>query len=299
MEILNELKRITDEKNIYKDEPLKKHTSFRIGGNADFLVIPESKEEILLILSLVKKNKIPYFVMGNGSNLLVSDDGYRGVVIKLAGGLNEIRINGENVYIEAGAIMSKISSVCVSNSLDGFCELSGIPGTFGGAVYMNAGAYGKEIKDILSDVTFIDEDGEIRTITADEAQLSYRKSIFVNSNKVILWGNIKLEKGNKEEITLKVREVTKKRNDKQPLNYPSAGSTFKRPEGYFAAKLIEDCGFKGYTVGGAMVSEKHSGFVINYDNATFDDVIKLTDDIKKSVKEKFNVDMELEVKILN
>lgn len=298
MEILKELKKITDEKNIFINEPLKKHTSFRIGGNADFLVIPESKEEILKILSFVKANNIPYFIMGNGSNLLVSDEGYRGIIIKLAGGLNKIKVNGDSLYVEAGAIMSKISSVCVNNSLDGFCELSGIPGTFGGAVYMNAGAYGREIKDVLTDITFIDENGDVKTITADDAKLSYRKSIFSDRNAVILSGNIKLEKGNKEEITLKVREVTKKRNDKQPLNYPSAGSTFKRPEGYFAAKLIDDCGFKGYSVGGAKVSEKHSGFVINYDNASFNDVIKLTEDIKKGVKEKFDVDLELEVKIL-
>ena len=236
--------------------------------------------------------------MGNGSNLLIADEGYRGVVVKLAGGLNNIEIKGDIVYIEAGAIMSKISSVCLKNSLDGFCELSGIPGTFGGAVYMNAGAYGREIKDVLIDVTFIDEDGTVKTIKADEAQLGYRKSMFTNSSKIILWGHIKLEKGNQEEISLKIKEVTKRRTEKQPLNYPSAGSTFKRPEGYFAAKLIEDCGLKGCRVGDAMVSEKHSGFVINCGSATFKDVIELTDHIKKEVKEKFNVELELEVKII-
>lgn len=298
MDILNGLKKLTDEKNILTDEPLKKHTSFKIGGNADYLVIPKTKEEVISVIAFLKEEKIPYFIMGNGSNLLVNDEGYRGVVVKFAGGLKDIKVDGDRMYVEAGAIMSKISSVCLKNSLDGFCELSGIPGTFGGAVYMNAGAYGREIKDILIDVTFIDEDGEIKTITANEAQLSYRSSIFAGSGKVILWGNIQLEKGNSEEILNKTREVAKKRNDKQPLNYPSAGSTFKRPEGYFAAKLIEDCGFKGVSVGGAKVSEKHSGFVINYDNATFEDVIKLTDHIKKEVKEKFDVELELEVKIV-
>jgi len=298
LNILNELIKITDEKNILVNEPLKKHTSFKIGGEADFVVIPKSKEELIKLLEFVKENKVNYFVMGNGSNLLVSDEGFRGVVIKLAGGINSIEVKDGVVCVEAGAMMSKISSVCIENSLDGFCELSGIPGTFGGAVYMNAGAYGKEIKDILMDVTFIDENGEIKTISVDEAELSYRKSIFNNSSCVILWGNIRLEKGEKEEIVIKTREVTKKRNDKQPLNYPSAGSTFKRPEGYFAAKLIEDCGYKGFKVGGAMVSEKHSGFVINCGDATFKDVIELTNAVKKGVMDKFGVELELEVKII-
>ena len=298
LDILNNLKKFTDEKNILINEPLKKHTSFKIGGNADFIVVPKSKDEIISLIDFFKKESIPYFVMGNGSNLLIADEGYRGVVVKLAGGLNNIEIKGDIVYIEAGAIMSKISSVCLKNSLDGFCELSGIPGTFGGAVYMNAGAYGREIKDVLIDVTFIDEDGTVKTIKADEAQLGYRKSMFTNSSRIILWGHIKLEKGNQEEISLKIKEVTKRRTEKQPLNYPSAGSTFKRPEGYFAAKLIEDCGLKGCRVGDAMVSEKHSGFVINCGSATFKDVIELTDHIKKEVKEKFNVELELEVKII-
>lgn len=298
MNILNELVKITDEKNILINEPLKKHTSFKIGGEADFVVIPQSKEEVIRLLRLVKENKINYYVMGNGSNLLVSDEGFKGIVIKLAGGINNIEVNDCLLCVEAGAIMSKISSVCINNSLDGFCELSGIPGTFGGAVYMNAGAYGKEIKDILVDVTFIDTNGEIKTISADEAALSYRKSIFCDSEMVILWGTIKLEKGNKDEIVTRTREVTKMRNDKQPINYPSAGSTFKRPEGYFAAKLIDDCGYKGFKVGGAMVSEKHSGFVINCGEATCKDVIKLTDEVKKGVMDKFGVELELEIKII-
>ncbi len=298
LNIYSELKKITDEKNIFVNEPLKKHTSMKVGGKADFLVVPKSKEEILSLLAFVKTNDIRYLIMGNGSNLLVCDEGIRGIVIKLAGGINELKINDDVMYVEAGTMMSRISSECIKNSLDGFSELSGIPGTFGGAVCMNAGAYGKEIKDILIDVTYIDEDGNIKTATCDELELSYRKSMFSGRNCIILYGHIKLEKGDSEEIVSKTREITRRRNEKQPLNFPSSGSTFKRPEGNFAAKLIEECGYKGFRVGGAMVSEKHSGFVINYDNATFNDIIELTEIIKKGVKEKTGTELELEVKVI-
>lgn len=298
MDILSELKNITDEKNILINEPLKNHTTFKIGGNADFIVMPQNKSEAVELMRFVIKKSVPYFILGNGSNLLVSDNGFRGVVVKTFGCLNKITTDGNTVVVEAGVLLSGLSSVLTEKSLSGFEEMSGIPGTFGGAVYMNAGAYGREIKDVLYDVTFIDGNGNLKTLKTEELNLGYRKSIFSENGGFVLEGTLKLQHGNKEQIKAKVKEITKLRTEKQPLNYPSAGSTFKRPEGHFAGKLIEDCGLKGYSVGGAKISEKHAGFVINYDNATYEDVINLIDDVKRTVKDRFGVNLESEVKIL-
>lgn len=298
MDIKTNLLKIVKEENIFENEPLCTHTSFKIGGNADFLVMPESEKEVISLIKYLKKDNINYAVIGNGSNLLINDAGYRGVIIKMSGCFNKITVSGNIIEAEAGALLSKIAVICRDNSLDNFSELSGIPGSIGGALSMNAGAYGREMKDVVKSAKVLTEDGEVKILSNSELDLSYRHSIISYKNIIILSVALELPYGNKEEITDKMREVTKKRVSKQPLEFPSAGSTFKRPEGYFAAQLIEEAGLKGLRVGGAVVSEKHSGFVINDNNASFKDVIELTDKIKDKVKEKYNVDLELEVKIL-
>lgn len=298
MNILSNLENITSKNNILIDEPLKNHTTFKIGGNADFLVMPETKDEIVTLIKFLKDNNINYFVIGNGSNLLVNDEGFRGVIVKMGTQFSNATVSGNKIILDAGITLKKISNILTEESLKGFEELSGIPGSLGGAIYMNAGAYGREIKDVLYDVTFINKSGEIETLKIEDIEMKYRETLFSKENLVVLGATLILEKGDKEEISKRVREVTKMRVDKQPLNYPSAGSTFKRPEGHFAGKLIEDANLKGYTVGGAKISKKHAGFVINYNNATFNDVITLTENVKKEVKDKFGVELELEVKVL-
>ena len=292
-----QLIRILDEKNLLIDEPLKNHTTFKIGGNADFVALPENKEEVSLVIDFLKKEKADYAVIGNGSNILAKDEGYRGVVVKLEN-LKDITVSGSEITVGAGVILSKIAKVALENSLKGFEELSGIPGSLGGAIYMNAGAYNREISEVLKSVTYLDDNGEIVTKNINELEMAYRKTTFTGKHYVILEAVIQLEAGEYDKIKENMREVTHKRVTKQPLEFPSAGSTFKRPKGNFAGKLIEDSGLKGYTVGGARVSEKHAGFVINTGNATFKDVIELTDHIKKVVKENYQVDLELEVVIL-
>ncbi len=292
-----QLIRILGEKNLLIDEPLKNHTTFKIGGNADFVALPENKEEVSLVIDFLKKEKADYAVIGNGSNILAKDEGYRGVVVKLEN-LKDITVSGSEITVGAGVILSKIAKVALENSLKGFEELSGIPGSLGGAIYMNAGAYNREISEVLKSVTYLDDNGEIVTKNINELEMAYRKTTFTGKHYVILEAVIQLEAGEYDKIKENMREVTHKRVSKQPLEFPSAGSTFKRPKGNFAGKLIEDSGLKGYTVGGARVSEKHAGFVINTGNATFKDVIELTDHIKKVVKENYQVDLELEVVIL-
>ena len=292
-----QLIRILGEKNLLIDEPLKNHTTFKIGGNADFVALPENKEEVSLVIDFLKKEKADYAVIGNGSNILAKDEGYRGVVVKLEN-LKDITVSGSEITVGAGVILSKIAKVALENSLKGFEELSGIPGSLGGAIYMNAGAYNREISEVLKSVTYLDDNGEIVTKNINELEMAYRKTTFTGKHYVILEAVIQLEAGEYDKIKENMREVTHKRVSKQPLEFPSAGSTFKRPKGNFAGKLIEDSGLKGYTIGGARVSEKHAGFVINTGNATFKDVIELTDHIKKVVKENYQVDLELEVVIL-
>lgn len=298
MDRLSQLKKLTDEKNILINEPLKNHTTFKIGGNADFLVMPETKEEIVAILKYLKENKIAFCVIGNGSNILAKDEGFRGVIIKLGANFSDYKVDGCYIKASAGITLTKLSNIAISNSLKGFEELSGIPGSLGGAIFMNAGAYGREIKDVLLDVTFLDEKYEIKTLGIKDIKMEYRNTLFSENNLIVLEATVKLDEGESEAIKARVKEVTKMRVDKQPLNYPSAGSTFKRPQGHFAGKLIEDANLKGFSVGGAKVSEKHAGFIINYDNATYDDVIGLVNEVKKVVLEKFDVELELEVKVL-
>ncbi|WP_370751424.1 UDP-N-acetylmuramate dehydrogenase [Eubacterium sp.] len=294
----NRLKLIAGDSNVRCDEPMSSHCTFRAGGTAKYYVIPDEYKKVRDILRLCVEENIPYYVIGNGSNLLVQDDGFDGVIIEIDSALAKIEINGNEIVAKAGAKLSKIAVKALNESLTGFEFAHGIPGNLGGAVTMNAGAYGGEMKDVLKWVKVLDNNGEMKTLKAEELELGYRTSIIVKEKMIVLEACIELHEGNRDEIEMHMKELMAKRKEKQPLEYPSAGSTFKRPEGYFAGKLIQDAGLKGYRVGGAMVSEKHSGFVINYDNATATDIINLMKDVRKKVYEEFQVTLEPEVKIL-
>ena len=283
---------------IFRDEPMKNYTTFRIGGKADLLVKPKTYQQIAEIITLCKKYEVPYYVLGNGSNLLVSDEGYRGVIIHVYNQLADIKVEGNRIIAGAGAILSKVATVAMENSLTGLEFAHGIPGTLGGAVVMNAGAYNGEMKNVLISCEVMDEEGKVITLSKDELQLGYRTSIIQNKNYIVLRATMQLEKGEKENIKAYMKELMLRRKEKQPLDKPSAGSTFKRPEGYFAGKLIMDSGLKGYQIGGAKVSEKHCGFVINTGNATYQDVVDLIRHIQKEVKRQFNVELKTEVKRL-
>lgn len=289
---------ILGEERVLTDEPMSRHTTFRIGGPADFFLLPVSYEETGKILKVCREEHMPYFFLGNGSNLLVSDNGYRGVIIQMYRNMNQIQVEGEQIRAQAGALLSGIAAAAKNESLEGFEFAGGIPGTLGGAVVMNAGAYGGELKDVLKEVTVMTQEGEILTIPVEELAMGYRTSIVRTKGYLVLEAVIALKKGEPEEIRGRMRELTEKRTGKQPLEYPSAGSTFKRPEGHFAGKLIMDCGLRGYNVGGAKVSEKHCGFVINAGGATARDVRDLMDDVTDKVREKFGVTLEPEVKFL-
>lgn len=296
MNISEDLHRICN--NVSFDEPMKLHTSYKIGGPCDIFCEPESILEITNLIKYFKNNSVKFMIIGNGSNMLVSDLGIEGAVIKIGKKLGEIKVFGDEIYSEAGALLSKTANVALNNELSGMEAISGIPGSVGGAVYMNAGAYGTEMKDVLKEVTFITPEGDIKTLSCDMLELGYRKSIFTDSENVIISCVFKLNKGDKTEILEKMKDYTKRRNDKQPITYPSAGSVFKRPQGYFAGKLIEDSGLKGYSIGGAMISELHAGFIINYNNATCEDVKKLIEYAQRTVFEKFSVKIEPEIKII-
>lgn len=286
------------EEKVLTDELMSRHTTFKIGGAADYFLQPTSVMEIAGILKVCKEENVPYFVLGNGSNLLVSDKGYRGVIIQLFRIMNEIEVKGTEIRAAAGALLSGIAAAAKNASLTGFEFAGGIPGTLGGAVVMNAGAYGGEMKDVLKEVTVMTKEGEILTLPAEKLELGYRTSIIKKEEYLVLEAVLTLKEGNQEEIKARMRELTEQRVSKQPLEYPSAGSTFKRPEGYFAGKLIMDSGLRGYRVGGAQVAEKHCGFVINAGNATAADVVQLMNDVSKIVEEKFGVVLEPEVKFL-
>lgn len=294
----NRLKLIAGDSNVRCDEPMSSHCTFKAGGTAKYYVIPDEYKKVRDVLRLCVEENIPYYVIGNGSNLLVQDDGFDGVIIEIDSALAKIEINGNEIVAKAGAKLSKIAVKALNESMTGFEFAHGIPGNLGGAVTMNAGAYGGEMKDVLKWVKVLDNNGEMKTLKAEELELGYRTSIIVKEKMIVLEACIELHEGNRDEIEMHMKELMAKRKEKQPLEYPSAGSTFKRPEGYFAGKLIQDAGLKGYRVGGAMVSEKHSGFVINYDNATATDIINLMKDVRKKVYEEFQVTLEPEVKIL-
>ena len=289
---------ILKDHQVLEAEPMSRHTTFRIGGPADLFLVPECVQEIEKIISVCKDEKVPYFILGNGSNLLVSDKGYPGVVIQLYRGFSQITVEGNEIHAQAGALLSGIAAAAREASLTGFEFAGGIPGTLGGAVVMNAGAYGGEMKDVLKEVTVLTGKGEILTLQADELRMGYRTSVIKEAGYIVLEAVISLEKGDQEAIRSRMQELAGMRSSKQPLSYPSAGSTFKRPEGYFAGKLIMDSGLQGYQVGGAQVSEKHCGFVINTGNATAEDVKNLMSDVQRIVMEKFGVKLEPEVKFL-
>lgn len=289
--------------NVRISEPMKSHTTFRIGGAADYYVTPQTEKQIADVIIFLNKSDILYIVIGNGSNILVSDEGFRGVVVELGDAFSGFEIlqgsqaDSEDVIVKANAGMrlTRLGNQLAANGIAGFEFATGIPGCIGGAVRMNAGAYGGEFKDILVSAKVIDDTGAIRELSADELELGYRTSIIAKSNMIVLDATLRLTKGEPDTIRKNISELAAKRRQKQPLEYPSAGSTFKRPEGYFAAKLIEDAGLKGCARGDAQVSEKHAGFVVNKGNATAKDVCELTDYVKSVVMEKFGVKLELEV----
>jgi len=270
-----------------------------IGGEADYLVTPTNIDEIQAVIYLCKSENMPYYIIGNGSNLLVSDQGYRGVIIKLCDDFSSICINDENnITAQAGVLLSKLASVAASLSLSGIEFASGIPGTLGGAVTMNAGAYDGEMKQCLVKAKVLDENGIIHELNNQELELGYRTSILQKKNYILLESELALKKGDEQNIRLRMKELNSMRREKQPLDKYSAGSTFKRPQGYYAGKLINDAGLRGYQVGGAAISEKHCGFAINIDNATAKDFLKLIEDVSRIVEEKFNVKLEPEMKFL-
>lgn len=298
LEFYKKLTDAIDKEYVYIDEPMKKHITFRVGGNADYFVTPKTVEDIKKVTELCKMEEVPYYILGNGSNLLVSDQGYRGVIIQIYKEMSDIKIEGNCVKAQAGALLSKIGSQVFEHGLTGFEFASGIPGTIGGAVVMNAGAYGGEMKDIIEEVLVLTPEGQLLKLKNEELELGYRTSIIAKKNYIVLEALIRLEQGDKDAIKQRMDELRFQRTSKQPLEYPSAGSTFKRPEGYFAGKLIQDAGLRGFQVGGAQVSEKHCGFVINKDNATAADVMELMRQVSAIVKEKFGVELEPEVKRL-
>lgn len=296
MDLLKELCTVAGAENVLQSEPMSAHTTFRVGGPADYFVTPETEEAVKGIISLLDREKIPYYVVGNGSNLLVGDKGFRGVIIQIYRKMNKIRTEGEAIYAQAGALLSRIAAQALANELTGFEFASGIPGTLGGAVIMNAGAYGGEMKQVLSKVCVLTRRGEIRVIPAEQMKMGYRTSSFAENQDIVLSAELKLEQGSEESIRSYMEELRERRILKQPLEYPSAGSTFKRPDGYFAGKLIQDAGLCGFRVGGAQVSKKHCGFVINRDHATAADIVELMERVADKVEENSGVRLEPEVK---
>jgi UDP-N-acetylmuramate dehydrogenase len=289
---------IVGEENVHTDEPMSRHTTFRIGGNADYFVKPGNADEVAAVIVVCREYNIPYFILGNGSNLLVSDDGYRGMIINIMDNMDSVTVDGRIITAQAGAMLVRVSVMARDNALTGLEFASGIPGTIGGAVYMNAGAYGGEMKNIVKTVRAIDEYGRIYELDSEKMDFSYRHSIVEERKLIVLEVTLELEHGSREAIDDRMKELAEARRSKQPLEYPSAGSTFKRPEGYFAGKLIMDAGLRGYSVGGAQVAEKHCGFVINKGGATASDVVELIRDVQHDVDDKFGVTLEPEVKML-
>lgn len=274
-----------------------KHTSFRAGGAAEWFVIPETVEELKAVLAVCKKADIPWYVVGNGSNLLVSDKGFPGVIIS-TGKFDRLEVNGTEITVGAGVMLSRLANTAYKAGLAGLEFAAGIPGTVGGACVMNAGAYGSEMKQVLKTVTVLTAEGNVETLPAEVLELGYRTSVIPKRGYLVLGAVVSLSAGKMDEIKTVMDDLAFRRKDKQPLEFPSAGSTFKRPEGYFAGKLIEDCGLKGFSVGGAQVSEKHAGFVINKGGATATDIYHLCKEVEKRVRARFDVSLEMEVKLV-
>jgi len=296
--LAREIEKIAGQENVKLDEPMKNHTSFKVGGPADILVTPVSVSQLSQILKLCKNKSVPVFVMGNGTNLIVRDKGIRGVVVKIFDNLNKFTVKDDIITAYAGILLSRVSTIAYENGLTGLEFACGIPGTLGGAVAMNAGAYGGEMKDVVVETEYMDKDGEIRVVRDDGHQFGYRTSFIQKNSGIVIKTLMKLKKGNKEEIKALMDDLTQRRQEKQPLEMPSAGSIFKRPEGYFAGKLIEDCGLRGHRIGGAEVSQKHCGFIVNTGDAKAKDILDLIEYIRNTVKMKFGVDMQTEVRIV-
>lgn len=294
---IDSFKKIYNDSEIKIDENMSNHIHFKVGGPVDILLIPSKVNQVVETLKICKNENIPYFIIGNGSNLLVKDGGIRGVVIKLSN-LLFIEVKDNTIKASSGTLLEDVSKKAVENSLTGFEFACGIPGSVGGAVFMNAGAYEGEIKNVIKEAEVLDRDGNIMVLSKEELELGYRTSKVMKDNLLVLSATFELTKGDKKKIQERVDELTEKRESKQPLEYPSAGSTFKRPEGYFAGKLIQDAGLKGASVGGAAVSEKHSGFVINKDGATAEDVLNLIAHVQNEVKKQFGVELHTEVRII-
>lgn len=298
-QVYNELRKILQENHIKLKERLENHTTLHIGGEADYLITPTSIEELQGVLCLCRQLSIPYFVMGNGSNLLVSDQGFRGIVFKLSEEFSKVEIHEDGTVVaQAGILLSKLANQIADHGYTGFEFAAGIPGTFGGAVTMNAGAYDGEIKQCIVSAKVMDPEGNVLELMKDELGLGYRSSILQKKNYIMLEATLRFQKGEVNKIKQKIKELNTLRREKQPLEQYSAGSTFKRPEGYFAGKLICDAGLRGYEVGGAAVSEKHCGFCINKNNATAQEFLRLVHDVIRIVYEKFGVKLEPEIKFL-
>ncbi len=294
---IEELQEIVGKENMRQMEPMSKHTTFRVGGPADVMVWPKG-DMLSQVIRLCTQHKEPYYIVGNGSNLLVGDGGIRGVVIGMGKGQDMLYVEENQVVAGAGTLLSKVANLAAEHGLSGMEFAAGIPGTIGGAVVMNAGAYGGEMKDIIERVTVLEPNGEERTLSAEELELGYRRSCIIERGYIVTQVVLKLVPGDKSEILDYMKELREQRTAKQPLEYPSAGSTFKRPEGYFAGKLIQDAGLRGYRVGGAQVSEKHCGFVVNCGGATATDIRKLIGDVQIEVEKQFQVRLEPEVKMV-
>ncbi|EHK2346010.1 UDP-N-acetylmuramate dehydrogenase [Clostridium perfringens] len=297
MEFYKLLGEFYNEEDITVDSPMSEHIYFRVGGPADILVTPVNEEQVVNTLKLCREYNVPYFILGNGSNILVKDGGISGVVIKF-NKLNKITTEGNCVTAQSGALLKDVSKAALENNLRGFEFACGIPGSIGGAVFMNAGAYDGEMAHVIKSARVIDENCNIKNLTKEELELGYRSSIVMKKGYVVIEATVELESGEYASIKDKIDDLTNRRESKQPLEYPSAGSTFKRPEGYFAGKLIQDSGLKGFSIGGAAVSEKHSGFVINKGGATAKDVLDVISHVQKTVKENFDVELHTEVRII-
>lgn len=288
---------ILEAEDVVINEPMKNHTSFKVGGPADVLVTPKSYEDVVNVIKLCNEEKIPYYIVGKGSNLIVKDGGYRGLIIKLTN-LNKITVEDTKLIVQAGVDLCDVSDAALDNDLAGFEFACGIPGTVGGAVTMNAGAYDGEIRHVIHSALVVDKQGNLLNLNKEQLELGYRISAIQKYGYTVLEVTFKLEKGEHSKIKERIDDLTRKREEKQPLEFPSAGSTFKRPEGHFTGRLVEECLLKGYGIGGAQVSEKHAGFIINRGNATAKDVLDLIAHVQNTVKGRFNVELQPEVRII-
>lgn len=297
-QIINRIKEILGEENVIENEVMAPHMSMKVGGPAACFVTPENEAQVCELAALLNENQIPYYVIGNGSNVIIRDEGYNGVIINIKSKMKDVRIEGNKVYAMAGISLKELADIICEASLTGFEFASGIPGSLGGAVTMNAGAYDGEMKQVVTAVHTVERNGNVKVFSAEEADFSYRHSAFSAGDYIVTGAEITLMPGGKAAIQAKMDDLNQRRADKQPLEYPSCGSTFKRPEGFFAGKLIMDAGLAGARCGGASVSSKHCGFVVNDQNGTAKDVLDVIAMVQAKVKEEYGISLECEVKVL-